>query len=243
MEINFTEKEWKKFYLLAAICSFAAMLVMLAEMVITTLPDGAPIISSMTDLFGLYDRNWFMGMRFMGLINIFATTLMIPVFFSLFGAHRKRNAVFAAFTLLVSLLSYAIFMSDNVAFPMLQLVHKYSLASAESEKTMLLSAAEALFARGATHTPGTFPGFFLGQIGGILFCFVIINGNVFKKRTGIVGLVAFTFLLTFEVIATFTYSLFNKAMILAMIGGTFALIWYILVGIEFLQLSKANVKQ
>jgi len=179
-----------------------------------------------------------MGMRYMGLMNILASTLMIPVFISLYGVHRKTNGLFAFFALITSLISYAIFMSDNVAFSILELSRKYSLSNMDNEKMMIVSATEALFARGASHTPGTFPGFFIGELGSILFCIVLIIGNIFKKKTGIVGLIAFTFLLLFEIISSFINSLSIQALIFALIGGISAIIWYILIGIELIKISK-----
>jgi len=101
-----------------------------------------------------------------------------------------------------------------------------------------VSATESLFARGASHTPATFPGFFIGELGSILFCIVLIIGNIFKKKTGIVGLIAFTFLLLFEIISSFINSLSIQALIFALIGGISAIIWYILIGIELIKISK-----
>lgn len=213
------------------------MFVMLMEIFITALPDGARLQLTSHQLLELYNRNWFMGMRYMGLINIIASTLMIPVFYSLYGAHRNSNKVFAEFALLVALISYAVFLSDNVAFPILELSKKYSIAN-ESEKILLITATEALFSKGASHTPGTFPGFLLGQVGGILFSIVIIQGNIFNKITGIIGIIAFTFLLIFEILSSFISSLYQQAMIFAMIGGISALTWYVFVGVELLKLNN-----
>jgi len=240
MEIN-NDQQWKSFYRIGAISVFAAMFVMLAEIFITALPDGAAVELTITNLLEMYQRNWFMAMRYMGLMNIFAASLMIPVFFSLYGVHRKTNGLFAAFTLIISLLSYVIFMSDNVSFPILHLSQKYSLSNTESEKMIIIAAVEALFAKGASHTPGTFPGFFIGEIGSILFCIVMIIGNVFKKITGIIGIVAFVFLLVFEILCSFSNRFSNEAMVFVMIGGTSALVWYVLVGLELIKASKGNI--
>jgi hypothetical protein len=72
MEIHCNEKEWKTFYFIGAICVYAAMLVMLAEILITALPDGSLVESTAANLLEIYNRNCFIGMRYMGLMNIFA---------------------------------------------------------------------------------------------------------------------------------------------------------------------------
>jgi hypothetical protein len=237
MEIKSKETGWKSFYYLGVLCVFSATAVMLAEIFITALPDGAPIQLTSKQLHEMYNRNWFMGMRYMGLMNMIASTLMIPVFFSLFGAHRNTNGVLAAFALVIALISYTVFLSDNVSFSILLLSKKYAVAN-EIERTALITATETLFSKGASHTPGTFPGFLLGLIGSILFNIVIIKGKVFKKITGIIGVIAFLFLLIFEVLSSFISSLYMQAMIFAMIGGISVIVWYILVGLELTKHAK-----
>lgn len=231
------EMEWKNFYFIGAICVFAATIVMLAEIFLTALPDGARVQLTSQQLLEMYNRNWFMGMRYMGLMNIIATSLMIPVFFSLYGVHRNTHGVLAAFALILALISYAVFLSDNVALPVLHLSQKYAVAS-EIDRTTILTATETLFSKGASHTPGTFPGFALGLIGSILFSIVITKGKIFKRITGIVGLVAFSFLLLFEIVSSFIGALYDQAMIFAMIGGLSAIIWYLLIGRELAQHAR-----
>lgn len=233
-----TEQQWKPAYKIAAISAFLALFTMLTEIFLTALPEGARVMHGISELFEMYNRNWFMAMRYMGLINIVATTLMLPVFFALYGLHREKMQVFAAFSLIVSLVGYTIFMADNVSFPFLALAEKYALAVNETERNQLIAAGEALFAKGASHTPGTFPGFFIAQIASIFFSIIILKGGVFKKAVGITGLTAFSFLLIFEVISSFVTSLYNEAMIFAMIGGPLALVWYAMIGMGLLKQSK-----
>jgi hypothetical protein len=233
-----TEQQWKPAYKIAAISAFLALFTMLTEIFLTALPEGARVMHGISELFDMYNRNWFMAMRYMGLINIVATSLMLPVFFALYGLHREKMQVFAAFSLIVSMLGYAIFMADNVSFPFLALAEKYALAVNETERNQLIAAGEALFAKGASHTPGTFPGFFIAQIASIFFSIIILKGGVFKKAVGITGLTAFSFLLIFEVISSFVTSLYNEAMIFAMIGGPLALVWYAMIGMGLLKQSK-----
>jgi hypothetical protein len=235
------EKEWCTLYKAGAFVVFAAMAVMVAEIFITALPDGAPVQMTGQGLLELYIRRPFMGMRYMGLMNIFATTLMLPVFLCFFGVHRTSTGVLAAFALLVSLVGYGVFLSGNVALPVLHLSRQYAPDMPEQGRLALVSATEALIAKGASHTPGTFPGFFLGEMGNILFCVVMLNGKRFRKRTAITGLIAFSFLALFEVASSFIPSLDGKAIILAVIGGISAITWYLFTGIELLGFSKEGV--
>ena len=232
MELNRNELQWKNIYRIGAICVFSAALVMITEILLTTLPDGARDLSTLPELFEMYERNWFMAMRYMGLINIIATTLMIPVFFSLYGLHRERHNVYAGLILLLYIAGYTIFMADNSSFAMLELSRKYELASSESMKSSLLSAGEALFAKGASHTPGTFPGFFIGELTSILFCVIMLNGKVFRRITATMGLIGFLFMFIFEVCSSFIPLLYDTSMIFAMLGGISIIIWYIMMGLK-----------
>jgi hypothetical protein len=231
MNDNMTEKHWKLFYKIGAISGFIVVLVMLTEIFLTALPDGARTELSIEELLDMYNRNWFMAMRNMGLMNIIASTVMLPIFFSLWGLYRNNLKVFASFSLILCIVGYVIFMADNSAFALLEVAEKYSGEISDINKTILLAAGETLFAKGASHTPGTFPGFFIEEIGGIFFSIIILNGNVLKKSTGIIGLIGSSFLLIFEAISSFIETLFDEAIIFAMIGGILSLIWYVLIGL------------
>jgi len=230
------EQQWKFFYKIGGISVFLALLTMLTEIFLTALPDGAPELRSIADLYEMYNRNWFMAMRYMGLINIVGICFLIPVFFALFGLHQEKMPVFSGFALLLIILSYAIFFADNASFAFLELAKKYSIAD-ETEKIALISAGEALFAKGASHTPGTFPGFFIGQIASICFSVIILKSRLLKKIVGIIGIIAFSFLAVFEITSSFINSI-DEAMIFAMIGGILSLIWFALVGTSLLNKSK-----
>jgi hypothetical protein len=231
MEHRNIEVQWKLFYRIGAVSAFLALLVMMAEIGITALPDGARELHTIEEVFEMYHRNWFMAMRFMGLMNIFATSLMIPVFFALFGLHREKMLVVSGFALIIHILGFAVFMADNTSFAMLEVADKYFATGSVEEKTVLLSAGEALFAKGASHTPGTFPGFLIGEISSILFSVIILRGGQLKKAVGVIGLLSFSFLLIFEIISSFVGSMFKEAMVFAMTGGILALVWYVLIGI------------
>lgn len=92
-----TLQQWRSAYKIAAVAAFIALFAMLAEIFLTALPDGARVIHGMGELFEMYNRNWFMAMRYMGLINIIASSLMVPVFFALYGLHREKMQVLPLF--------------------------------------------------------------------------------------------------------------------------------------------------
>lgn len=224
-----------------ALCVFVALAVMCAEIVLTAFPDGTRKVLSVSGWFELYERNPLMGMRNMGLINIIASTAMLPVFCGLFAIHRKAFPAGALVALVAAIAGYAVFMADNCALPMLELSRQYGTAD-QAGRTSLEAAARALLSKGASHTPGTFPGFFLSELAGILWCVLMIRGRVFGRRIGVVGIVSFTNLLVFEVLSSFVASTFMVSMIPALAGGVLALAWYGMTGVRFVALSRVSTE-
>lgn len=240
MKVSGNKSDWKMLYKICFVAVFLTIIIMVSEIILSSFPDGSRTDSGVGEInewFALFDRNWFMAMRNLGLINIIATTLTIPLYFSLFGLHYENNTALAGFSLVLFALGYAVFMADNVAFPMLALSWKYAGATAES-KEIFLAAGEALLAKGISHTPGTFPGFILSESAAILVSLLIIVGGKIKKGVGVLGLVSFLMMIIFEILSSFYPNLFSVSMIFAMIGGILALIWYLLLGINFYRFSK-----
>jgi hypothetical protein len=96
-----SENQWKMLYKAGAVSVYSAMVIMVIEILLTALPEGARVYHNIGELLEMYNRHWFMAMRYMGLMNIFATTLMIPVFFALFGLHREKILVFSGLALIL----------------------------------------------------------------------------------------------------------------------------------------------
>lgn len=232
MDTDQTALKWKSMYRLGALCGVLVLILSISEMLLTALPAGSRVASDFSDgaaWLVFFENNTFMALRNLGLINILASTLMIPVFFSLFGLYIKENVVFAGFSLVLFLVSYAVFMADNTALAMLSLSNKWQQSPDTSQRLMLESAAEAMIARGRSHTAGTFPGFLLSEISSMCMSLVILQGGFFKKVVGLLGLVAFSCMLVFEVVLSFISGLAPLAMYFAMAGGVLALIWYFLL--------------
>ena len=103
---------------------------------------------------------------------------------------------------------------------------------------MLQAAGQAMLAVGESHTPGTFLGFFLSEIAGIMISAVMLRGKVFGSVTAYVGMLAFVCMLVFEISSSFVPSLFVAAMLFVMVGGLSSLVWYVLVARRLFQLGR-----
>jgi len=175
---------WQKLYTIGAIAAILAMLVSVSDVV---LGFGATEVvingtRSAAEWFAVYQESPFDGLYSLGILNIFYMIAMLPVYFALLWAHRRRQGVQAALVVIVFLLSMSIYISTNAAIPLLVLSNKYALATTEIQKTILVAAGEAILARGEDFTPGSFISLLLGTIAAISISIVMLQGGIFGKR-------------------------------------------------------------
>jgi hypothetical protein len=221
----------------------AALLVVLTALVeigLTFLPGGYATTETVTDWFTLLQNDWFMGLRNLGLLNILMTAFGVPTLFAIYTAHRPVDHTFAALAVTISFIGVAVFYATNRAFPMLDLSIRYSAANTESERAVLVSAGQALLSVGQSHTPGTFLGFFLSEVGGILLSLVMLRGRVFSHAAAYAGIAGFGLFLVFEILSSFVPSLRSVALIVAMGGGLANMAWYILMARRLFQLGQVR---
>lgn len=153
---------WKSIYRIGALAAIGAVLVGVLEILITFLPGGNTTQETVLDWFNLFQDNWFMGLRNLGLLNIFLNLLAILTYFALYAVHRQhRLQPYAALAGLISFLGIGVFLATNRAFAMLDLSNQYAAATTDAQRLTLAAAGQAMLAVGESHTPGTFLAFFL----------------------------------------------------------------------------------
>ncbi len=220
--------------------AIGVVLVGVLEIVITFLPGGNSLQVTVQDWFSLYQRNPFLGLRNLGLMNIFLNLLTVPFYLAGWTAlHGKKSEVTALLSFLMTMLAVSVFLSTNRAFPMLALSKQYASASSPADLAALEAAAKSLMAVGESHTPGTFPAFFLAESAGILLSLTMLRETVFPRAAGWAGLFGFSALLLFEVLSSFFNVDINLGMGLAVIGGLFSMAWNLLSARTLLILSQS----
>jgi hypothetical protein len=239
-DTEIADSHWNSLYKIGGAAALIVVLVALIEIIVTFFPGGGrtePGSVTVIDWFTLFQDNWFMGLRNLGLLNIVMVVLGIPVFFALFGAHRRVNMTYAALAMLISLIGVAVFLATNRAFSMFALSSQYTAATSDAQRAMLAAAGQTVLSVGQSHTPGTFLGFFLSEVAGIIISVVMLRGKVFNKAAAYVGILAFGLLLIFEVCSSFVPALFNVAIVFAGGGGLLSIAWYILIARRLFQLG------
>ena len=182
-----------------------------------------------------------MGLRNMGLLNIFLNTLALFTYFALYVAHRENsNQPYAALAMVIAFLGIGVFLATNRAFPMLDLSNQYAAATTDRQQAMLEAAGKSMLTVGQSHTPGTFLGFFLSEVAGIIISVVMLRSNIFSKINAYAGILGFSILLVIEFFSTF-FGLSNAMIMLFMFGGFLSTIWYILIARRLFQLAQSTL--
>ena len=229
---------WDTIYKLGAWAAIGAVLVGIVEILITFLPGGNSTQETVLDWFQLFQESPFMGLRNLGLLNIFLNILAIFTYLALYAAHRKTAyKPLAALAALISFVGIAVFFATNRAFAMLDLSQQYAAAASDLQRTILEAAGQANLTVGASHSPGTFLAFFLVESAGVLISYVMLRGEVFPKAAAYAGMLGFSILLLFEFLVSFFSGLSQAAMLLSIVGGLLSMVWYILIARRLFQLK------
>ena len=235
------EPNWAGVYKLGGVAVLVTVLVGILESTIQFLPVSNIPLDTVLDWFVLFQEHPFMGLRNMGLLNIFLNTLALFTYFALYVAHRENsNQPYAALAMVIAFLGIGVFLATNRAFPMLDLSNQYAAATTDRQQAMLEAAGKSMLTVGQSHTPGTFLGFFLSEVAGIIISVVMLRSNIFSKINAYAGILGFSVLLVIEFFSTF-FGLSNAMIMLFMFGGFLSTIWYILIARRLFQLAQSTL--
>ena len=232
---------WKWIYRLGAIAALIAMSANLVDVILGF--GGTDMVTygtkSAIEWFAVYQDSWFRGIYALGILNIVYMIAMLPVYFALFGAHFEKQAIAAALTVVIFLIAMSMYISNNAAIPLLVLSGKYSVAATDLQRNILVAAGEAVLSRGEDFTAGSFIPLFLSGFAAICISTIMLRGGIFAKVHAWIGIVGFTFLSVFTIIATFVPALYSFAFyFLGSIGGLCALSWFALTARRCFQLAS-----
>ena len=180
--IETEESRWRGLYKVAGVTAIISVIVGLIESIIMFLPGGSTSPETVTGWFALLQNNWFLGLRNLGLMNIIFIPLGIPTFLALYAAHRRTNKAYVALVaMIISFVGITVFLATNRAFPMLELSNQYASAVTDAQRSIITTAGQSMLSVGKSHVPGTFIGFVLGEIAGIIISVFMLWGKIFSK--------------------------------------------------------------
>ena len=233
--------KWQGIYIFGGVAAIGAVIVGIVESAIQFLPAAAVPTETVLDIFALFQVNPFMGLRNLGLLNIFLNLLAILTYLALYAAHKKTDQrAFATLALIISYLGIGVFFATNRTFPMLALSQEYAVATSDAQRMVLEAAGQSMISVGASHSPGTFLGFALSELAGILISMVMLRSKISGKLTAFAGMFGFGILLVVEFITSFRSGLSDTMLLLYMVGGLLSMAWYILIARTLFKLGRSE---
>jgi hypothetical protein len=228
----------KGFYRVGGAAVLITVLIVLTEIAIGFLP-GVALASQRTvtviDWFTLFQNNWFLGLRNLGLLNLIGAALLTPAFLAMYFALRREHEPWAALGAILFFMGMAVYLAENRAFAMLALSGQYASAATEAQRAALIAAGQAMLVEGLNRI-----GIVLIDAAGLVLSAVMLRSKAFGKATATAGVVGNSLMIVLEVILAFAPGWSTVWPIVAMGGGVSIMAWYLLVGRQLLQFGAAE---
>src|SRR5271157_2905385 len=226
---------WRAFYKVGGAAVLIAVLVVVAEILIGFLP-GVAHASQRTvtviDWFTLFQNNWFLGLRNLGLLNLIGAAFLTPAFLAMYFALRREHEPWAALGAILFFMGMAVYLASNRAFAMLSLSSQYASAATDAQRAVLAAAGQTMLVEGSNRV-----GIFLIDLAGLVLSAVMLRGKVFSKAAGYAGVVGNGLMIVFEIILAFVPAWFNVGLVIAICGGVSIMAWWVLVGRRLLRMG------
>jgi hypothetical protein len=198
----------------------------------TTMPSNA------IDWFTLLQEDRFVGLVFLGVIDLVNYALVGLIFLALYGALRETNKSAIVIATAFGFVGIAVFFASNQAFSMLSLSDQYAAAT-DAQRAMFLAAGEALLAinnPGAMYQgTGIYLSLLLVLLAGLIISVVMLQSTQFNNATAYMGILANVFALGYFIALPFSLAIYWLP---PTISAPFRIVWYILIALKLFQLGR-----
>jgi hypothetical protein len=207
----------------------------------------APPPATVLEWFTLFQASPLTGLFFLGLADIAIMILWGPMSLALYTALKPSNKAWATIATAFVFVGMAVYLATNTAFSMLSLSQQYAAAATEAEKSIVLSAGQAMLAV-SEGTGGQYAGMPLAWLAGLILSILMLRSKAFNKATAWVGILGLGLLLASIPFAGYTTTGPTTVLVSAIVavtyigGGLLSLAWYILVGLRLLKLGRLEGK-
>jgi hypothetical protein len=225
--------ERAKTYALASLSCAVLIAYSLVTIIVMVLLGPAP--STPLECYSMIADSRFLGLLRLDILTVFAMPLYYVLFFGIYAALIDDDRGLAAISTLLVFAGLTLFLATPSVFSYLHLADRYRLATSDDQRNNILAAGEAIIASDMWHGTGPRIGGILMQIGGLMISFAMLKGNTFGKPTAYVGVATHGLDLAHLILGFFLPV--GGAMLMA-IAGPLYLLWFPLLGIRFLRMSK-----
>ena len=220
------ESAWQALYRVAGVAALAVFALIPVQGLVFAVN---PPPSTVVDYYTLFALSPLRGLLALDLLLMVDYVLLVLVYLGLYVALRRTSPSLMAIGTTLALLAAAIYFASSIAFEMLSLGGRYSAASTEMERTILLAAGEAML---ASYTGTAYlVSYFLGAVAAIIFSVVMLRSTVFGLWAGGAGLLMGVLSLVPSTAGAVGFT----ASFLSLLPTA---IWLALIGRRFIQLSS-----
>jgi hypothetical protein len=246
-----SDSDWKSLYRVGGVAALIAGIFFRRNIAaeISLFSEYKPPVT-VSDWFALLQSNRLLGLSYLNIFDIVNYALVSLMILALYAALRQVNKSYMAIATILGFLGIAVYFASNTVFSMLSLSEQYAAATTDTQRTMLLTAGEAMLAINRFSSPGGHPGtggyvsLFLIAVAGMITSVVMLRSDVFNRATAYVGILASAF----DLVYCIAYAIMPSvdSILLAVIfipaAGLFLMIWHIMVGWRLIQLGRPERK-
>lgn len=187
--------------------------------------------------FRILQEDRLVGLLRLDLPTVVAMPLYYVLFLGLYTALRRTNLTLTALSTVLIFIGITLFLTTPSVFSLSYLSDKYALASTDAQRAAYLAAGEALIASDMWHSTAALVSGVFVQAAGILICVVMLQGRVFSRLTGYVGVVTHGLDLAHILIGPFVPV---AGVVLMATAGPLYLLWFPLVARRLRQIGRTR---
>lgn len=176
--------------------------------------------------FTLLHDHRFVGLTYLGILDLIAIALISMMFLALCVALRRGHTTSMAVAAALAFLGIAVYLATSTVVPMVSLSDQYAAATTDAKRSLLVAAGHAVLAVGGVGT-GAYMSFLLMGVAGLVISVVMLRTSIFSRAAAYVGILANVATLAYYVVPLVAPS---AGVLFLWISGLLFLIWMILVG-------------
>jgi hypothetical protein len=201
-------------------------------LIMTLLKGGYP--KTAEECFRLFRENRFIALLRIDIVSVIMMPFYYLLFFSLYTSLKTDHELIAKIALFCALVGVTIFLSGINLASIVIVSDKYNSATSPELKNQLLAACEGMLSSDMWINTGATISGILIETGAIIFSVLMLKTRVFARATGWVGVLTHGFDLASTLVGLFFARVKD---VFTIVAGPLYIVWFILIGIRFFQLS------
>jgi hypothetical protein len=196
-----------------------------------------PQPTEIADWYKLLREHQLVGLALLNGLDLINYALVGLMIIGIHGALRPVNRVFMTLASALAAMGIAAYFASHQAFTLLSLSQQYGSATTDVQRAALVSAGQGLLTMNdpAIFGTGPFWGFILVNASCLIISLLMLRSPIFTRATAVIGILANALGLGHFFTAAF-YPALTAIPLSA--SAPFLLIWYVLIGIRLLRLSR-----